>query len=153
MVSFKSIMDKNTYASMLARIDKLDPQSQALWGKMDVAQMLAHCQQPIRVATGELKLKRSFMGILFGRMFKKKFLAQKSAFPKNTPTDPAFKMVNPMDFEKEKQGLLSLLDKLVKGGYDGITKEDHPFFGPMTPTEWGELTSIHLDHHLRQFGV
>jgi hypothetical protein len=34
----------------LSRIDKLQPTSQRYWGKMDVAQMLAHCSAGIDMA-------------------------------------------------------------------------------------------------------
>lgn len=27
------------------------------------------------------------------------------------------------------------------------------FFGAMTPEEWAQFSYVHLDHHLRQFGV
>jgi hypothetical protein len=30
---------------------------------------------------------------------------------------------------------------------------EHPFFGPLTATEWDRLQWKHLDHHLRQFGA
>jgi hypothetical protein len=31
--------------------------------------------------------------------------------------------------------------------------EPHPLFGKMTPKEWGKLSQIHVDYHLRQFAA
>jgi hypothetical protein len=46
-----------------------------------------------------------------------------------------------------------LIDRFQTGGPDRCTKHPHSFFGIMTPEEWSALNYIHLDHHLRQFGV
>jgi hypothetical protein len=38
-----NIFSKETTFGLIDRINKLDPQSRPLWGKMAVGQMLAHC--------------------------------------------------------------------------------------------------------------
>ena len=38
----KSLFDKPVCEELLQRIDQLSPESKALWGKMNVTQMLAH---------------------------------------------------------------------------------------------------------------
>ena len=63
-------------AEILRRIRTLRPDTPSKWGKMDVAQMLAHAQAPLRVATGELNLKRSLVGLLFGRLAKKRRMSR-----------------------------------------------------------------------------
>lgn len=133
------------------RIKKLTPTSVPLWGKMNVAQMLAHLQQPILVSFGELKLKRGILGFLFGKMAKKQMLADRP-FKQNMPTVKEFK-VAPGDFEKEKNTLISYLERFITEGPQIITKEAHPFFGKMELNEWDLLQWKHLEHHLKQFGV
>ena len=76
-------------ASIEARIKSLKPDTQPQWGKMDAAQMLAHAQQPLRVAIGQLRLKRGLIGILFGGMAKRKLLAD-APWSKGMPTAPEF---------------------------------------------------------------
>lgn len=137
--------------AMLARLDSLRPDSTRQWGKMDIAQMLAHCQQPLRVALGELPLKRMLIGILFGRLAKKKLLSPKPWKP-GMPTAPEFKITDAREFAKEKAALRALVERFGKGGPAALTQKPHPFFGPMTPGEWQTLQWRHLDHHLRQFG-
>lgn len=137
---------------MLGRIEGLTADAPRQWGKMSVAQMLAHCQQPLRVALGELPLKRSLIGVLFGRMAKKKLLAPAPWQP-GMPTAPEFKVTDPRDFAKEKQALLALVRRFGEGGPAALTRLPHPFFGPLTTDEWQALQWRHLDHHLRQFGA
>jgi hypothetical protein len=135
-----------------ARIERLKPDTPARWGKMNVAQMLSHCQAPLRVATGEKKLGHSLIGKLFGRMAKKK-LMQPGGFEKNMPTHADFKRSTPHEFEREQAELRRLVRAFAKGGPKVLTPDPHPFFGPMTQNEWETLMWKHLDHHLRQFGV
>ena len=54
----QSIFNAADNQSFIDRIQRLTPDTPAQWGKMTVAQMLVHAQQPLRVATGDLKLKR-----------------------------------------------------------------------------------------------
>lgn len=147
-----SLFEPRGLAAILSRIEKLRPDSPRTFGKMTIAQMLAHCQQPLRVALGELRLKRSLVGILFGRMAKKQLLAPKPWKP-GSPTAPQFKITDPRDFAKEKQALLAIVRRFGEGGPAALMKEPHPFFGAMTADEWQQLQWRHLDHHLQQFGA
>lgn len=147
-----SLFDPGDRALMLERIERLRPDAARQWGKMNVAQMLAHCQQPLRVATGELPLRRSLIGILFGRLAKRKLLAPAPWKP-GLPTAPEFKVTDERDFAREKAALLERVRKFGEAGPAGLTKLPHPFFGPMTIGEWQALQWKHLDHHLRQFGA
>ncbi len=147
-----SLFDPRGLAVVLARIEGLRPDCARQWGKMSAAQMLAHCQQPLRVATGELPLKRSLIGFLFGRMAKRQLLAPAPWKP-GMPTAPEFKVVDPRDFATEKASLLALVQQFGTRGPAGLTKAPHPFFGPLTQDEWQTLQWKHLDHHLRQFGA
>jgi len=147
-----NIFDPATVGSIVSRIEKLQPDSKALWGKMNAAQMLSHIQVPIEVAVGDKNLKRTLIGFLFGGIAKKKLFSEKP-FPQNLPTDPSFIRKGEHDFEMEKQKIISLLNRFVSGGESGLSQLPHPFFGKLTPTEWGTSLWKHLDHHLRQFGM
>jgi hypothetical protein len=147
----KSIFNRTDNTELIDRINKLSPSSQALWGKMNVGQMLAHCQVPIQVALGDLQLRQGLMGVLFGKIAKKEILGEKP-IRQNLPTFRDAKIKGDQNFDKEKQGLIDLV-KVFTAGPKVITKVPHPFFGPMTVDEWDTLQVKHLDHHLRQFGV
>jgi len=145
----KNLFDANVKLDIISRINKLTPQSQAQWGKMNVAQMLAHCQMPLGVATGKHTLKRNFLLSLIGPFFKKQLFNQ-TPFKRNLPTDKSFIIANPQEFEKEKQNLIDMVNSFSATAMSG---EPHPFFGKLTKEEWSKGTWKHLDHHLQQFGV
>ena len=146
-----SIFNPATTESFIGRINKLTAVTPALWGKMNVAQMLAHCQVPIQVAVGDIITKGGLIALLFGRMAKKKLVGDEP-FERNLPTMKEAKILDVRDFEKEKAVLIALVKKF-ESGPGVLIKSPHPFFGPLTVDEWGTLQTKHLDHHLRQFGV
>lgn len=139
---------KNLFASpvkqeIVDRINKLTPSSQRQWGKMDVGQM------PLGIATGKHKLKSNFFLRMLGPLVKKQLYNDKP-FKKGLPTDKSFIITSARDFEKEKHGLLQMINDFSENNMSG---EPHPFFGKMTHEEWSKGTWKHLDHHLQQFGV
>jgi hypothetical protein len=148
----KELFDKTHASEILERLKKLEPDSKPLWGKMNVSQMLSHIQGPIEVGLGDKKLKRTFIGLLFGKIAKRKLYGD-GPFTRNLPTDASFVRKGDHDFEMEKQKVVELLNRFVAAGPEGLTKNPHPFFGKLTPTEWSSSSWKHLDHHLSQFGV
>ena len=149
----KSLFNTSDNNQMIDRINRLTANSKAEWGKMSSGQMLVHSQRPLQVAFGELKLKRTLIGVLFGNIAKKKLARGEEPFSKNLPTDKNFIVTDQRNVEEEKKKLIALVQKFARVGPEGITKEPHPFFGIMTTQEWDTLMCKHLDHHLRQFGV
>ncbi len=145
-----NIFNTEDNRNILTRLEMLSAASKPLWGKMNVSQMLLHCQKPLDVATGKLVLKHGLIGWLFGKMAKKSIL-KKVGFGKNSPTAPEFKITDIPDFEKEKKVLIDLVTEFGQKGPAVIVNKKHPFFGMMSDEEWGMLQYIHLDHHLKQF--
>ena len=148
----KNLFDHGVYREVVMRLNNLEPTSQRQWGKMDVAQMLAHCKAAFKVPLSEKKLPRMFLGVLLSWMIKSK-MYDDQPWKKNLPTSPDFVMKDPKDFEVEKKKLLDLVDRFYQVGPGGISKYPHPFFGHFTPEQWGQSMYKHLDHHLQQFGV
>ena len=145
----KSLFDPDVKRDIINRINTLTPETRHLWGKMDVAQMLAHCQMPIGVGLGKYKLPRTFIGRIIGPLVKK-MLYNEKPFKRDLPTDKSFLMVDPKDFEKEKLGLVSMINNFTA---ENMVDEPHPFFGRISKEQWSIGTWKHLDHHLQQFGV
>ncbi|MEI6817814.1 MAG: DUF1569 domain-containing protein [Bacteroidota bacterium] len=148
----KTLFDSNAGAEIILRINKLTPSSKRVWGKMDVAQMLAHCSAGIEMQNGDIKPPRVFIGKVIGPFFKS-LLTNEKPFRRNTPTAPELMIVDEKEFEKEKERLIGLINRFVKEGKQGVTKHPHPFFGKLKEDEWGMGAYKHLDHHLQQFGV
>ena len=148
----RDLFDEKDNREIIERIDKLHPAAQAQWGKMHVAQMLAHAQVPLRCAFGELKLKRSLLGMIVGRIALKHVTSGKP-WKHGMPTNPEFVVADEREFEKERKQLIALVQRFPQSGPSAITKKAHPFFGKMSPQEWSSLQWNHLNHHLTQFGV
>lgn len=134
---------------IIHRINSLTPQSQRQWGKMNVAQMLAHVQLPIKIAYGTHTPKGSFLLRLIGPLFKSKLWDNKP-YKQGLPTDPTFVMSeSEKDFETEKSALLDLVGRFSEAT---IVGKKHPIFGRLTKENWSKATWKHIDHHLKQFG-
>lgn len=149
----KSVFNPSDKAELLSRIEKLSPSSQRLWGKMEVAQMLAHCNvtyemvyennHPIPNAVVKFMLK----------IFVKNKVVNGEPYKKNSQTAPSFIIKGSKDFEAEKARLIAYIEKTFELGeayFDG--KESHSF-GVLNKKEWNNMFYKHLDHHLQQFGV
>jgi hypothetical protein len=148
-----SLFDKQTSLGFIARINKLTPQSQALWGRMDVSQMLHHCQKTFLIASGDLIPRiNPVIKFLFGKRAKKQLVSDPQ-FKKNIPTFPEGIIIDQKTFDTEKENLIALVKNFQQKGPEGLTSEPHSFFGKLTGSEWDTLQVKHLDHHLRQFGV
>jgi hypothetical protein len=145
-----NLFDASVKQEIIDRIHKLTPQSKPLWGKMNVAQMLAHIQKPIGIAYGTHQPKGSFLLRLLGPLFKSK-LWNETPYKQGLPTDPTFIMLGlEKDFETEKAAVLEMISHF---GESRIVGERHPVFGKLTKENWSKATWKHLDHHLKQFGV
>ncbi|MFN8253827.1 MAG: DUF1569 domain-containing protein [Ferruginibacter sp.] len=145
----KNLFDGATRAEVTSRIHQLTPQTQRVWGKMDVSQMLAHLQMPMGVALGDHTLKGNFFMRLILPFFKK-MLWDDKPYKRSLPTDKTFVMASPKDFENEKQKLLDMVARFTP---ENLVTEIHPVFGKMTKEQWSMATWKHIDHHLQQFGV
>lgn len=148
----KSLFTPSDAKEILNRIDKIESTSQRQWGKMNVAQMLAHCANGLEMALGVINPRRVFIGRLIGGFLKSVYTNEKP-FSKDSPTSEEIKVTTPKDFAAEKIRLIELVKQFSEGGESGCTQHPHPFFGKLTPSEWSIGMYKHIDHHFRQFGA
>jgi Protein of unknown function (DUF1569) len=148
-MAVKDLFDPTVKADIINRINWLTPQSQVVWGKMNVAQMLTHCQRPLGVGLGTHEIKGSFFMRLIGPLFKP-LMTNNKPFKRGIATDKSFIVADQRNFEAEKQKLVDMVNRFAP---DTLVDEPHPIFGKMTKEEWSKGTWKHLDHHLQQFGV
>lgn len=148
----QNLFDTAPYNEVLERIGKLTAGSTAKWGKMNVAQMLAHCKEVFTVPLSTKKIPRIFIGRLLGWLIKPK-LYNDAPWKKNLPTAPGFIINDERDFEHEKAALIELIANFHLGGPANAGNFPHPMFGTLTKEQWGKSMYKHLDHHLQQFGV
>jgi hypothetical protein len=148
----KSLFDPAKANELKQRMAQLTPETQRQWGKMGPAQMLAHCSAAMEVSVGDKVMRQIFLGKLFGKRAKASMLSGKP-MGRNLPTDKAYVVIDDRDLNLERQRLVVFIERFQIGGPEQRTKLQHSFFGVMTPEEWSAMNYIHLDHHLKQFGV
>jgi hypothetical protein len=148
----KNLLEEATYLELTSRLQKLEPNSKALWGKMNVAQMLAHVSEAYKIPLSNTATPRMFIGRLIGWAIKPMMYNDKP-WKQNLPTAPGFIITSEKDFHKEMLGQLTLVEKFHKAKAEDIGRHPHPMFGNFTTEQWGKAMYKHLNHHLEQFGV
>lgn len=143
-----NIFEPEIYASLKTRFQKIEANSTPLWGKMNAAQMFAHCTEVQEVCNGKALENTPFFLKLFRGFIKKSVLNEKP-YPKGSPTHKQYVINSQKDFETEKQRFLESLATFVAN----TGSIEHSLFGKMSPEErsWGIYK--HHVHHLEQFGV
>ena len=148
----KTVFDQADRQSILHRLDALQPGSERKWGKMTVAQMLAHCAKSLETASGDRPMKQAFIGKIITPLIRSSVWGDKP-FGRSSPTDPTFVVTDERDFATERAKVLEILNRIIQRGPEAAATQTHPFFGKLTGEAWGQLIYKHLDHHLQQFGV
>lgn len=146
------LFDPAVLEETIHRIESLQPDAERRWGKMNPAQMLAHCSAALEVAIGLKHPPRIFIGRIIGPLFKDSFFGD-APMKKNSPTDKSFIIADERDFFKEQDCLITLVSRFSTGGDEACTSHPHSFFGRLAPREWSRGMYKHLDHHLKQFGA
>lgn len=153
-IIMKNILDSGETAIIQQRMQKLDENSCALWGKMKVNEMLAHLNDSFRITFG----MKSYDD-------KSNFFRNKLVFPvvvywlKNWPAGlPAPKEIRQQhggtpakDFYTEYAYFCKMLEVFQER--EETKLQAHPLFGKLSKKQWADLYSRHIDHHLKQFGV
>ena len=77
-------------------------------------------------------------------------------WPKGVPTRPEMDQFiggrAPLEFEHDRQAVVALLERFSNPKRD-FELGPHPLFGELTDPEWLRWGYLHVDHHLRQFGL
>ncbi|MBZ4034995.1 DUF1569 domain-containing protein [Flavobacterium sp. 17A] len=149
----QNIFLKEDCDEFISRINKLTPNTQPLWGKMSVDQMLAHCNVTYEMVYDNIHEKpNGFMRFLL-KSFVKKKVVDESFYPKNIRTAPQFIINGDRNFQLEKVRLISYINKTLELGKDNFEGKESLSFGKLSSNEWNNMFAKHLDHHLCQFGV
>lgn len=148
----ESIFNTKAKEDIQKRLEALTESSQAQWGKMNVNQMLVHCQKPIELALGNFEVKKpNFLKRFIFRMISPTLYNDKP-WKRGLPTAQEFVIEDTKAFKTEKSKLKDCIEKLSlsKSVFEPYKK--HPYFGKFTAEQWGKSAYKHLDHHLSQFG-
>lgn len=150
----KDIFSPEVTEEVITRINKLHKDSQPIWGKMNAAKMLAHCNVAYTYTYQPEKFKApGALKKFFLRTFLKKIVTGPKAYGQNSPTAPDFIIADERILEDERKKLTENLRRTQQLGRTHFEGKENFSFGKLTSEEWNNLFYKHLDHHLRQFGV
>ena len=144
----KTVFDKATREELISRINTLNENSVAQWGKMNIYQTVKHCRLWEEWIQSNRKNKRAFVGLLFGRIALKSVMKDESPLMRNSPTIPELIIKEQSgDIASEKKKWITLIEQYPHYPDAGFV---HSFFGKMTKEQVGYMAYKHTDHHLRQ---
>jgi hypothetical protein len=152
-MGYPSIYLASTTAELTRRIDQLNPQSQAIWGKMNVGQMLSHCAVPYEQILGTNTVQPPLFMRIILKLFLKNSMVNEVPYKQNLPTAPSFIRTEQYDVDKEKDRLKNLIRTIQEMGDKKLAATPSLSLGMLSATEWNNLLYKHIDHHLQQFGV
>lgn len=149
--------DRAVADDLLARIDRLTPETSPQWGTMTAAQMLAHCSKPFETVYdpeyARHNPKPRGIAKLIIRFLAKPMVVGTTPYRKNGQTAPSFKISDERDFAMERERLNAFIARARDEGAEEFEGQESHSFGPLSASEWSTMFHKHTDHHLRQFGV
>jgi hypothetical protein len=151
----KTLAQPRDTAEILARLERLRPDSGARWGRMSAHQAVCHLADSFRFAVGE-RPAHAAPGLLGRTVVKALALYAPMKWPAGIATAPevdsAREGTPPGEFASGRAELASLVGRFAArpGRLDDRV---HPVFGRMSESAWLRWGYLHADHHLRQFGT
>ncbi len=140
-------------SEIINRIGQLTPDTKGLWGKMSVAQMLAHCNVTYEMAYENIHPAPNAYLKFILKLLVKKSVVNETPYKKSIQTAPAFIIKSDKDFAIEKERLVNYIFKTQELGESYFEGKESLSFGSLNKTEWNNMFYKHLNHHLQQFGV
>lgn len=152
-MALPNIFTKEIATQAITRINKLTPTLAPLFGKMNVGQMLAHCNVAYEMVFEDKHKKPNGLVKFMLKKFLKKHIVNEVAYKPNGRTAPAFLITTEKEFETEKNRLVNYITKTQELGETHFDQKESHSFGVLTATEWNNMFYKHLNHHLGQFAV
>ena len=147
-----SLLNAADRDEILGRLAAVHADSQRRWGRMSAPQMICHLSDSFRSALGE---KSVSSGTNFFKRTMMKWLALwvLPVWPHGVKTRPEMDQqqggTRPVEWATDVEQLKILFERFCAAPQFS----PHPMFGPMSRTERMRWAYLHMDHHLRQFGV
>jgi len=152
-MALPNVFSTEVSEALIDRINKLTPSSQAQWGKMNVAQMLAHCNVTYELVYDNKHPEPNFLMKIILKALVKDKVVNEIPYKRNNPTAPIFKIADQRDFDKEKERLINYIRKTQQLGSSHFEGKASHSFGKLTTQQWNNMFYKHLNHHLTQFSV
>lgn len=139
---------------IVARLNKLTPQSKAEWGSLSAQGMIEHLSDSIDLALGQHSYKLAIPEEIIPKA--QRFIESEHPMPKNFQvefTTPETTLRNSSIAESIEEF------KLKWEEYHSFFESNqgietlHPSFGNLNSDQWNRVFSKHLTHHFEQFDI
>jgi hypothetical protein len=148
-------LDGDAVQALLERLQKLQPETPALWGKMSAHQMICHLTDAYRL-TVESKPASEDITFLNRTLIRWVALHTNLKWPQGVPTRPEMDQLTggtrPGEFARDKAALADIIQTFAAQARSPRFPR-HPIFGTLTAWEWQRWGYLHANHHFRQFGL
>jgi hydroxymethylglutaryl-CoA reductase len=140
--------------TILPILDKLSPDTKALWGKMSAQRMVEHLTDSVKVATGENPQELIVEEEKIPRMLA--FLDSDKEMAQNIQV-PFAKEDEVLRHEEIELAIDEFVETFIE--FEELYEQNpnlthvHPFYGPLNFEQWKRLNAKHLTHHFKQFGL
>jgi hypothetical protein len=150
-----TLLDSTAIGRVEARVRQLRPDSVRQWGRMTPHQAVCHLNDCFKLALNERHTAP--VGGPMQPIVKFIALRLPLTWPRGRlQTVPEVQQglggTPPTDFERDRDELLALMSRFSSAPGDQYSPT-HPVFGAMSTRHWRRWAYLHMDHHLRQFGV
>ncbi|TNE55457.1 MAG: DUF1569 domain-containing protein [Bacteroidetes bacterium] len=138
----------------LIYLERLEPETKALWGTMNAQRMVEHLTDAIRMAQGKGDYK---LEIPEDKVAKAQaFLISDYPMPRNFQASFA-----PIEYSLRNEEMALAIDEFVQEwlSFEEYYQEEegrtnlHPNFGILNYEQWLRLHAKHLTHHFQQFAL
>lgn len=142
-------------AEILGRLREVRPDSAGRWGRMSAHGMVCHLGDALRMALGERRVTPA-TGPLQRTVLKWIALYAPLPWPRGVRTSPEIDQeasgTEPAGFTADVARVEALVEAFTAPG-GRLDRRVHPVFGGMSEAAWLRWGYVHMDHHLRQFGI
>ncbi len=147
-------LNADTSEAFITRINAIRDVSQRQWGSMPPEKLLRHLTLMFEVSLGEREAEKIFVpmpGFLLWILFFNWF----TNWPKAKFKGPAAFFPDPEgDLAAEKATCIAGLRRFVETLAASPEQTGYsPLLGHIPLSKWARVHGVHMDHHLRQYGV
>lgn len=142
---------------LVTYLQRLDPSTPPLWGKMNIQQMIEHVAgDAVRNASGRLKMDTILTAPDHLERLRE-FMMSDKPFKENTKNPLMGEEPAPLRYKTVQAAIGALQQELIYF-FEAYEKQPdlvirNPFFGDLNFEQNVQLLYKHALHHLRQFGV
>jgi hypothetical protein len=152
----KTLVNEADRKSVLDRLSRLTPDCRRQWGRMTPHQMVCHLNDSFKSVIGERQLSGDKSNLLTRTVVRWLALYAPLKWPHGVPTmaenDQERGGTPPDEFQRDLAALTFMIDRLTRAERD-FQWGRHPLFAEMSERDWMRWGYLHVDHHLRQFGL